>query len=71
MMVTEIFKGALVATAQIDPDNPGIVAICVIHKDQQQAVFEAHIDKLYDFLVQCRHSDEPLPTAIDAAAPDD
>lgn len=52
MIVTDLFKGAQVATAQIDEE--GVVAVCVVHESEAPAVFEMHIDKIMNFLDLCR-----------------
>jgi len=52
MIVTDLFKGAVTATAQVEKD---IVAVCVIHSaDEPPVVFEMYVDKLANFLDQCR-----------------
>lgn len=60
MICTDLFKDCKVATAQVEGD---IVAVCIIRSgdwESPSTTFEMHIDKLMNFLDQCRRQQSKM-----------
>lgn len=51
MIVTEVFKGAMTATAHVEGD---VVAVAIVHENHEPAVFEMNIDKISEFYILCK-----------------